>query len=85
MAGKLEAKAKYSARLIYEWATDASRDPATSQPVEAQKVDFLTTGATRLAAAEPPPEPETEGQSTLKIEDIIPEWRGPVTPRKKEG
>ncbi len=85
VAGKLEAKAKYSARLIYEWATDASRDPATSQPVEAQKVDFLTTGATRLAAAEPPPEPETEGQSTLKIEDIIPEWRGPVTPRKKEG
>ncbi len=75
VAWKLEAKAKYSARLIYEWASDATSDPALApQPLEAIKTDPLKTGSVKLADASAP-----EGQSTLKIEDLIPEWRGPVS------
>ena len=85
VAGRLEAKAKYSVRLLYEWATDATSPPAATQ--EAIKVDMMKTGATQMAAAEVPPQPAA--QSTLKIEDLIPEWRGPVPQKvsapKKEG
>jgi hypothetical protein len=82
VAAKLEAKAKYSARLIYEWASESTSDPAlpaTSQ--EAIKVDMITTGSTQLAMADDTPPPPS--QSTLQIEDLIPEWRGPA-PKPKE-
>ena len=87
VAGRLEAKAKYSAKLIYEWASDATSDPGVPQgSQEAIAVDPLQTGSVKLAAAEEKP---AEGQSTLQIEDLIPEWRGPVPakapPVKKEG
>jgi hypothetical protein len=87
VAGRLEAKAKYSARLIYEWASDATTDPAALPGTqEAIKVDMLETGSTQLAANEPPPpKAEEKGQSTLRIEDLIPEWRGPAQPKQKEG
>jgi hypothetical protein len=85
VAGKLEAKAKYSAKLIYEWASESTSDPAlpaTTQ--EAIKVDMMSTGSVKLAKADPP---EQKNQSTLQIEDLIPEWRGPVekAKEKKEG
>ena len=80
VAGKLEAKAKYSVRLIYEWASESSSGPQVSPfPNQADKTDPLVTGSTRMAAAEVPP----AGQSTLRIEDLIPEWRGPPAPKKK--
>ncbi len=80
VAGKLEAKAKYSVRLIYEWAAESSSGPQVSPiPNQADQTDPLVTGSTRMAAAEVPP----AGQSTLRIEDLIPEWRGPVGPKKK--
>ena len=87
VAGRLEAKAKYSAKLIYEWASDATSDPAVPQgSQEAIKVDMMETGSIKLASAEEKP---AEGQSTLQIEDLIPEWRGPAPakepPAKKEG
>jgi Family of unknown function (DUF5330) len=87
VAGRLEAKAKYSARLIYEWASDATTDPAALPGTqEAIKVDMMETGSVKVAANDPPPAKEEDsGQSTLQIEDLIPEWRGPVPPKQKEG
>ena len=82
VAGKLEAKAKYSARLIYEWASESTSSPALPAATqEAIKVDMITTGSTKLALAEPP---KPKSQSTLKIEDLIPEWRGPVEKPKAQ-
>jgi hypothetical protein len=83
VAGRLEAKAKYSARLIYEWASDATSDPTL--PVRSQEatgVDMLNTGTMQLALSSPE---KKKSQSTLKLEDVIPEWRGPAEAKKKEG
>ena len=85
VAARLEAKAKYSVKLIYEWASTATSDPqAPPASQEAIKVDGLKTGTVRMAAGEQK-QPLGSGQSTLKIEDLIPAWRGPVAPRKKQG
>jgi hypothetical protein len=81
IAGKLEAKAKYSVRLIYEWASESSSDPTVPAGTqEAVKVDLLPTGTT-LAEGVPVAD-EVVSQSTLGIEDLIPEWRGPVKTEK---
>ena len=95
-AARLEAKVKYSVKLAYEWAngpeapdgkpgtiatvkTDRA-EPASS--LSQVKADLLTTqSTTAVAEAEVP----KEGQSTLKLEDLIPEWRGPSQPKKKQG
>jgi hypothetical protein len=66
VAGKLEAKAKYSVRLLYEWANEAGQDGAALP--QGQTADHIITGSTARVAA----------QSTLTIEDLIPEWRGPA-------
>lgn len=79
MAGRLEAKAKYGVKLLYEWAN--SPEPAAApSPASEIKVtaDALTTGSTNVAAAA-----VKESQSTLRLEDLIPEWRGPLP--KKSG
>lgn len=78
VAGRLEAKAKYSAKLLYEWASDASSDPELPRTI--QEVDSLQTGSTQVALASTG---KGAGQSTLRIEDLIPEWRGPVASKKK--
>ena len=78
VASRMEAKAKYSVKLIYEWANGPARadaPPALRGTLQAS--DPLKTGATdgtivRLAG----------GQSTLQLEDLIPEWRGPQVSRK---
>ena len=75
VAHKLELKAKYGVRLIYEWANEASTPSATLQPQTAQGIDPIETGTAKLAAAKPQPEPS---QSTLRLDDVIPVWRGPV-------
>jgi hypothetical protein len=76
VAHRLEIKAKYSVKLIYEWASEASHDSAgqpTGQAAEAS--DAIVTGSTTDVAARQEAE---ESQSTLTIEDLIPEWRGPA-------
>jgi hypothetical protein len=70
VAHVLEAKAKYSVRLIYDWANEASSSDAA--PHQAEAVDVLVTGSTKLAADEP------TSQNTLKVEDRIPAWRQPA-------
>ena len=50
------------------------------------KVDMMKTGSVQMADSTPQQQQKPqESQSTLKIEDLIPEWRGPATPRKKQG
>jgi hypothetical protein len=78
VAGRLEAKAKYSVRLIYDWASESASEPqSTPYPNEAT-TDPITTGSMAVVAASE----AGEGQSTLRIEDLIPEWRGPVQRKK---
>ena len=80
VAAHLEAKAKYSAKLVYEWATD-TQEPAghVVVPVEVEQTDSVQTGSlapsnqARAAA----------GQSTLRLDDLIPAWRGPALPRNE--
>jgi hypothetical protein len=75
---KAEAKLKYSVKLIYEWA---NQDPITGDlppgyANQAVVVDPLTTGSTRLIASNDLGVPS---QNTLKLQDLIPAWRGPRT------
>lgn len=82
VAAHLEAKAKYSAKLVYEWATeDQTPTGRAIVPVQVGKVDQLQTGSTDVATAQ---QPEIKGQSTLTIEDLVPAWRGPA-PVPSEG
>ena len=70
VARMFEAKAKYSVRLIYDWANEASSGDAT--PHQADALDELVTSSTKLAGDEP------ASQNTLKVEDRIPAWRPPA-------
>jgi Family of unknown function (DUF5330) len=64
IAAIVEAKAKYSAKLIYEWASEAA-DP--------NAVKTVSGNETAAAGID---------HSTLKLEDLLPEWRKPGQPNK---
>ena len=73
LAGTLEAKARYSIKLLYEWA---NKDDAAVRPPKVGAVQtevMLPQASFQMAAADVVP-----SQSTLKLEDIIPEWRDPM-------
>jgi len=74
IAGKLEAKAKYGAKIIYEWANEASsaRGPREAFQNAPQQGNLPQVAAN---ANEP-------WQNTLKVEDLIPDWRNPLPARK---
>ena len=77
LAGTMEAKAKYNARLIYEWANEATGAPQADLPplpLDLAALDDLATGSAekRLVVA--------QSQSTLTLQDLLPEWKAP--PRK---
>ena len=74
VAHKLELKAKYGARLIYEWASEASSTPSAVPPDLAMGSDPIETATIKLAAAKRLP---NNSQSTLRLDDIIPAWRDP--------
>jgi hypothetical protein len=76
VAYKLERKAKYGVRLIYEWANEAA--PAKADI--ANTSDPIMTGSTKVADAR---KAKPASQSTLTIEDVIPMWLGP--PAAKNG
>ena len=69
VAAKLEAKAKFGARLIYEWASEANGEPTVSPLRDVAAGDPPATGRI-LAAAQP-------RSSTLTINDLLPRWREP--------
>jgi hypothetical protein len=74
VAHKLELKAKYGVRLIYDWANEANT-PAAVQPEIADGSDPIETGSTKLASGKKLPQ---NSQSTLRLGDLIPVWRGPA-------
>ena len=65
VVAKLEAKAKYSVRLIYEWASEANGEPRVSPLADVAARDPIATGSV-LAS-----------RSTLRMDDLIPRWREP--------
>ncbi len=70
----LEAKVRYSIRLAYEWANtpEANQPAAGAKPAPAPQGNVLVVPAPfQLAEAVIP------SQSTLKLEDLLPEWRDP--------
>jgi hypothetical protein len=73
IAGRLEAKAKYGAKLIYEWANEASGTPRAQEAFAPMATGSLPQFADN--SAQP-------SQNTLKVEDLIPDWRDP-RPTKK--
>jgi Family of unknown function (DUF5330) len=79
LAGSLEGKAKYGARLVYEWANEsASGLPRISAlPLNEASIDLIHTGS-----AEPRLMSSPSGNSTLRMEDLIPEWRGTISSEK---
>ena len=79
VAGKLQAKAKYSVRLIYEWASESSAEPRVSPLSNQADADPIKTGSTAVAEAN---HAVSNGQSSLRIEDLIPAWRGPAAHKK---
>jgi Family of unknown function (DUF5330) len=77
IANTVEAKAKYTTKLIYEWANEATTDGSKVKlPVDLAKADLIETGSVNASAA------EFESQNTLTLADIVPEWRGPKAARK---
>jgi hypothetical protein len=74
VAHKLELKAKYGVRLIYDWANEANT-PAAVQPEMAKGSDPIETGSMKLASAKRLPQ---NSQSTLRLGDLIPVWRRPA-------
>jgi hypothetical protein len=69
VAAILESKAKYSVRLIYDWANEASGDAA---PRQADGVDDIVTSSTQVASG------EVRSQNTLTVKDKILPWRKPT-------
>ena len=76
VASTLEAKANYSIRLLYRWANEDEAQPAAA-PADGgtAAVDPLITGSPPARLA------EATSRNTLRLEDLIPEWRGPDTSR----
>jgi hypothetical protein len=75
VAHKLELKAKYGVRLIYDWANEAST-PSAVQPKLANGSDPIETASMKLASTKRMPK---NSQSTLRLEDLLPVWRGPAS------
>jgi hypothetical protein len=66
VAAHMEARAKYGVLLIYRWANEAQDTPIAGQ---AQVADPMATGSVKKIAS--------AARNTLRLEDYIPEWRGP--------
>ena len=74
LAGKLERKVVYSAYLLWGWAWDEKATALAGDDgggMIAVRVEGDVPDP--AAAGSPPP-----GLSTLKLDDLIPEWRGPT-------
>ncbi len=70
IALKMEAKAKYSAKLLYEWANEASQPTAaiSAANLDLAGTDKISTGSLGRESALP------QSQSTRRIEDLILSW-----------
>lgn len=70
IAARVERNAKYSIKLLYEWANSPDQKPAgTAKTAVLIDADPVITGSTGEEAG--------VSQSTLKIDDLLPPWIGP--------
>jgi hypothetical protein len=81
VTGHLEAKIKYTVRLIYEWANDNGTAGTSDTAPATMASDTLETSST-AEAARPLANAAADGQSTLRLEDLSPAWRLPSPPKK---
>jgi Family of unknown function (DUF5330) len=78
MAGSLEGKAKYSAKLVYEWASAEPAKPKLPNKAKAAvQADPIQTGSIDMHL-----KGTLNENSTLRMEDLVPEWHGTVEPEK---
>lgn len=75
LAVKLEGKAKYSIELLYQWSQESDGLLMPQQQQAFDGGDAAATGNTTVAADE-------AGRNTLRLEDLIPEWRAPKPQRQ---
>jgi Family of unknown function (DUF5330) len=78
LAGTMEGKAKYSAKLVYEWANESAKGdvaPATDQILASAPGNTTTVLKTKLRGT-------LAENSTLTMEDMAPAWRGTIAPEK---
>ncbi len=75
LAVKLEGKAKYSVELLYQWANESNGGTLPSQALDGE-----ATAVRNLASTSG--EIQSNGQNTLQLEDLIPEWRAPGAARQ---
>jgi hypothetical protein len=83
-ATSLQGKAKYSARLIYQWANDS----AVAAKPEAETGQLVAEAPTKPEGVTPPPplrkktHVNVADNSDLRIEDLINDMRGTLPPAK---
>ena len=79
LAGVLESKAKYSVKLVYQWANESTGEQPRKLklPANLANVDTIRTSSFKTAVAS-----VASSTSTLKIEDLVPEWHGSLTAEK---
>ena len=75
LAVSMEGKARYSAKLIYEWANESAKGQTAALPNKIMASDPINTGTlkTKLRGT-------IAENFTLKMEDLIPEWHGTLDP-----
>jgi Family of unknown function (DUF5330) len=72
VAQTVEGKAKYSAKLIYEWANEATGDGMPANlPENLAKADPIQTASPPASVA------MQESDNTLTVADLEPKWRKP--------
>ena len=77
IAGSMEGKAKYGAKLLYEWANESAKGQTAVvlENMAAGEPNTSVVAKTKLRGT-------IAENSTLKIEDLVPAWRGTLTQAK---
>jgi hypothetical protein len=70
LAVKLEGKTKYGIELLYQWANEPNRLAMPQQAHDDEAASGRRTDVAVDAA-------DAAGRNTLRLEDLIPEWRAP--------
>jgi Family of unknown function (DUF5330) len=72
-AQTVEGKAKYSAKIIYEWANNSSAPQRPEGlPADIAAADPIQTSAPPAKASK-----LKQSQNTLTVSDLLPEWKKP--------
>ena len=77
IAGSMEGKAKYGAKLVYEWANESAigKSATVAETTAAAEPNATVVLKTKLRGT-------IAENSTLKMEDLVPAWHGTLTPQK---